>query len=77
MRRRPKLLPWRNLISVLTNASGSWCRSGTNLPRGRKKSTDRRRALELLASCRDGCAELRTPAAIGQGGDRGDVRLTT
>jgi hypothetical protein len=42
----------------------------------RPPKPDRRRALELLASCRDGCTELRTPAAIGHG-DRGDVRLTT
>jgi hypothetical protein len=28
MRRRPKPLPWRGVISATSNAGGSWCRSG-------------------------------------------------
>src|SRR5262249_27452937 len=57
MRRRPKPLPWRNLISATSSAGGSWYRSGTSLERGRKKRSDRRRALELLAASRDSCTK--------------------
>jgi hypothetical protein len=30
MRRQPKPLPWRNLISATSSADGSWFSSGTN-----------------------------------------------
>jgi hypothetical protein len=31
MRRQPKPLPWRSLVSATNSVGGSWCRSGTSV----------------------------------------------